>query len=98
MVAVCPWSAVGTQIKKVTLFCQRLIQPIITAPSRSQTHPDLPKGKEQVTLHLDFSQSHQPPPSLPRRGGTDTLITDNPLIIKQSSVTVPPLRGRLGGG
>ena len=34
-----------------------------------KTHPNLPKGKEQVTP----ANHHQPPPSLPRRGGTDTL-------------------------
>ena len=50
-------------------------------------------------------QSHQPPPSLPRWGGTDTIdcmiIVCSNLIIKRLSiaiVTVPPLRGRLGGG
>ena len=32
------------------------------------THPNLPQGKELVTP----TKCHQPPPSLPRRGGTDT--------------------------
>ena len=48
---------------------------------------------------------HQPPPILPRRGGTDTLasniIVSSRLIISGLSkaiVSVPPLRGRLGGG
>ena len=48
---------------------------------------------------------HQPPPSLPRRGGTDTIgymiFVSSRLIINGLSaaiVTVPPLRGRLGGG
>ena len=36
--------------EQVTLLCQRLVQSIISAPSRSQTHPSLPQGKEQVTL------------------------------------------------
>ena len=39
-----------------------------SAPSRSQTHPNLPQGKEQVTLYLNFRQSLQPPLVLPRRG------------------------------
>ena len=50
-------------------------------------------------------KTHQPPPSLPRRGGTDTIgcmiIVCSYQIIKGLSiviVTVPPLRGRLGGG
>ncbi len=33
------------------------------------THPNLPQGKELVTK----AKWHQPPPSLPRRGGTDTI-------------------------
>ena len=48
---------------------------------------------------------YQPPPSLPRRGGTNTIgymiFVSNRLIINGLSVaivTVPPLRGRLGGG
>ena len=48
---------------------------------------------------------NQPPPSLPRWGGTDTIdcmiIVCSYLIINRLStaiVTVPPLRGRLGGG
>ena len=57
--------------------------------------------KEQVTL----VKCHQPPPNLPRRGGIVTLasniIVSSRLIISGLSiaiVTVPPLRGRLGGG
>ena len=64
-------------------------------------HSNLPQVKEQVTL----VKCHQPPPILPRRGGTDTLasniIVSSRLIISDLSiviVTVPPLRGRLGGG
>ena len=32
-----------------------MIPPITSAPSRSQTHPNLPQGKEQVTLPMNFS-------------------------------------------
>ena len=48
---------------------------------------------------------HQPPPSLPRRGGTDSIgcmiVICSYLIINRLSIViviVPPLRGRLGGG
>ena len=76
----------------------------ITHPNL-QTHPDLPKGKEQVTIPIISANELQPPPSLPRRGGTDTIgymiVVISHLIINGLStaiVTVPPLRGRLGGG
>ena len=134
-----------------------------SAPTYPQTHPNLPKGKEQVTPNIGFCfyikvvvTPHidiQPPPNLPRRGGRDTIgyliithgnliITHGNLIITHSNliigdlsltrvtciqqsltkqsicpspsgearwglkrltefssrVTVPPLRGRLGGG
>ena len=48
---------------------------------------------------------NQPPPSLPRRGGTVTITIDKSLIIRRlltiillARVSVPPLRGRIGGG
>ena len=67
-------------------------------PSPRITHPNLPKGKELVTLYLNFRQPLQPPLVLPRRGDTGYSEPDKPMTIKQSSVSVPPLRGRLGGG
>ena len=80
---------------------------------RQQPPPNLkpiltfPKGRNRL-----LRQSYQPPPSLPRRGGTDTIdcmtvvcscliIVCSYQIINRLStaiVTVPPLRGRLGGG
>ena len=54
-------------------------------PTYPQTHPDLPKGKEQVTPNIGFClyikvvvTQHidiEPPPNLPRRGGTDTIVS-----------------------
>ena len=38
------------------------------APSRSQTHPNLPQGKEHVTLLKISANEHQPPLVLPRWG------------------------------
>ena len=70
-----------------TLLCQRLLQSITSAPTRSQTHPNLPQGKERVTLlcqrlqQINSANEHQPPPSLPRRGGTVTIAVDKRLII-----------------
>ena len=69
------------------------LQPPLVLPRRI-THPNLPKGKEQVTSANEL----QPPLVLPRRGEAGYSVSDKPLIIKQSSVSVPPLRGRLGGG
>ena len=37
-------------------------------PSPRITHPNLPKGKEQVTLLKISANEHQPPLVLPRRG------------------------------
>ena len=56
-------------------------------PPSLQTHPNLPKGKEQVTLlcqrlqQINSANEHQPPPSLPRWGGTVTIAVDKTLII-----------------
>ena len=52
-----------------------------------QTHPNLPKGKEQITPHIDI----QPPPSLPRRGGTDTLVAYYQKVIDNQSNLHPPV-------
>ena len=71
---------------------------MLSVPSQRATHPSLPKGKELVTLYLNFRQSLQPPLVLPRRGDAGYSESDKPLTINQSSVSVPPLRGRLGGG
>ena len=65
------------------------------------------RGTIIITLHTAI----QPPPNLPRRGGTDTIdcmtvvcscliIVCSYQIINRLStaiVTVPPQRGRLGG-
>ena len=87
-----------------------------SAPSRSRTHPnlprrithpDIPKGKEQVTMLCQrlLQTIISAPPSLPRRGGTVTIAIDKSLIIKRlltiillARISVPPLRGRPGGG
>ena len=111
------------------------------SPSRSQTHPNLPKGKGQVTLPMISANEHQPPlglkpiltfpkgrnkllclptlappnlprmithpnlphgkgqaitkpncfqppPSLPRRGGTVTIAIDKRLIIRQLQMII----------
>ena len=83
---------------------------------RRITHPDLPKGQPILTFPKGrnkllcfvkdfFRQSYQPPPSLPRRGGTDTIAFDKPLIIRRlltiillARVSVPPLRGEVRWG
>ena len=59
------------------------------------------RGTIIITPHTAI----QPPPNLPRRGGTDTIVSiivvsGYQIIIGLSIaiVTVPPLRGRLGGG
>ena len=73
-----------------------------SAPTYPQTHPNLPKGKEQVTPNIGSClyikvvvtphTAIQPPPSLPRRGGTDTIgyliITHSNLIIGDLSLTI----------
>ena len=68
-----------------------LVQPILT----------FPKGRNRLLWLNDIS----PHLTSPRRGGTDTLasniIVSSRLIISGLSkaiVSVPPLRGRLGGG
>ena len=80
--------------------------PHITSPAG---YPILtfPKGRNKLLCFVKdfFRQSYQPPPSLPRRGGTVTIAIDKSLIIKRlltiillARVSVPPLRGRIGGG
>ena len=73
-----------------------------SAPTYLQTHPNLPKGKEQVTPNIGFClyikvvvTQHidiQPPPSLPRRGGRDTIgyliITHGNLIITHGNLII----------
>ena len=58
-----------------------------------QTHPNLPKGKEQITPHIDI----QPPPSLPRRGGTDTLVAYYQKVIDNQSNLHLPFGGEREG-
>ena len=43
------------------------LQPPLGLPRRI-THPNLPQGKEQVTLLKISANEHQPPLVLPRRG------------------------------
>ena len=76
-----------------------------SAPTYPQTHPNLPKGKEQVTPNIGFClyikvvvTQHidiQPPPNLPRRGGRDTIgyliITHGNLIITHSNLIIGDL-------
>ena len=52
-------------------------------PSRSQTHPDLPQGKEQVTQPMISANEHQPPLVLPRRGDAGYLALLFPLVAMQ---------------
>ena len=73
-----------------------------SAPTRSRTHPniprrithpDLPQGKEQVTILCQrlLQTIISAPPSLPRRGGTVTITIDKPLIIRllQTIISAP---------
>ena len=59
------------------------------------------RGTIIITLHTAI----QPPPNLPRRGGTDTIVSIIFVcsyqiinVLSIAIVTVPPQRGRLGGG
>ena len=58
-------------LKPIIAFPKRL--PILTFPKG--THPNLPKGKEQVTLPMISANEHQPPLVLPRRGDEGYYVT-----------------------
>ena len=69
----------------VHFFCD---EPRVSVLPRMITHPNLPQGKGQVTLlcqrlqQINSANEHQPPPNLPRRGGTVTIAVDKRLIIR----------------
>ena len=80
-----------SQISYYSVYCH---QPPpsrrITHPNL-QTHPDLPKGKEQVTIPIISANELQPPPSLPRRGGTSYswLFDYQRITINRSNLHLP---------
>ena len=49
-----------------------------SAPSRSQTHPNLPKGKEQVTLPMNIS----PLSVSPVGEMLVSIVNEKPLTVK----------------
>ena len=57
------------------------------SPSRSQTHPNLPQGKGQVTLPMISANEHQPPLVLPRRGDAGYYVTVKDWLTKVTLVT-----------
>ena len=58
---------------------RKLLRLSSSAPSRSQTHPNLPQGKEQVTLILSKTVRCKLP-----------LNIDNTLIIRHNSICPSP--------
>ena len=76
-------------------FCD---EPRLSVPPRMITHPNLPKGKEQVTLlcqrlqQINSANEHQPPLVLPRRGDAGYSA-----IEFSQSLQPPPNLPRRGG-
>ncbi len=56
---------------------------MLSVPSQRTTHPNLPKGKEQVTLPMISVKEHSPLSFSPVGEMQITLDIDNTLIIMQ---------------
>ena len=87
MLPICPqYGRLRLGLNKIllVLVCD---EPRVSVLPRMITHPNLPQGKGQVTLlcqrlqQINSANEHQPPPNLPRRGGTVTIAVDKRLII-----------------
>ena len=89
------------------LFSQSFQPPLVLKPILT-----FPKGRNKLPCFVNdfFSQSFQPPLVLPRRGDAGyfelpwtgwcrlLLFCEKPMTFSLPRVSVPPLRGRIGGG
>ena len=77
------------------LFSQSFQPPLVLKPILT-----FPKGRNKLPCFVKdlFSQSFQPPLVLPRRGDAGYSCLRQPITVRLPRVSVPPLRGRIGGG